>query len=403
MTFRSDVPFSDIEGAWNLDYRFSRTLWNELPIAFGMLRSVPLQSGPLEAEDPAPHIISLLGPQGANMPAGPEQGGDTILRTRAVADAAFASLERFAIPPTPANYAVWFEYHAGDDLQLHRTLDVLISNGAVFDHKTLHDLYAGFLDRGAESVRETSARALQTLESAVSIAKDSMHSMHPDQFGSQQLDAHLNGLKDIIGNLVQDLHTIAGRTQYLDLHMRESSGRIEALERDLERVVRESSLDGLTGISNRKTFDASLRKMAGDAMNTGDELGLLMVDIDHFKRINDSWGHLAGDSVLCHLAKVLRKAIRGDDFVARYGGEEFAVILPRTDLQSAVTVGQNLRDALRREPPEIAPNHPLCITISIGAACYDFGEPLADWIAHADAALYQAKKEGRDRVECARF
>jgi len=156
----------------------------------------------------------------------------------------------------------------------------------------------------------------------------------------------------------------------------------------------------LTGVANRKSFDAIIRKSAGEAMNSGDDLAMLMIDIDHFKRVNDTWGHQTGDIVLRHLAKTLQKAVRGGDHVARYGGEEFAVILPNTNGQAAVSVAENIRLALAREPIQIELTPPITpTTVSIGAACYDPGEPLAEWVGRADAALYSAKRDGRDRVE----
>jgi diguanylate cyclase len=96
----------------------------------------------------------------------------------------------------------------------------------------------------------------------------------------------------------------------------------------------------------------------------------------------------------------LQKAVRGGDHVARYGGEEFAVILPRTDGEAAVSVAENIRTALAKEPLTLDVTPPLTpITVSIGAACYEPGDPLADWVGRADAALYSAKRDGRDRVE----
>jgi diguanylate cyclase len=159
-------------------------------------------------------------------------------------------------------------------------------------------------------------------------------------------------------------------------------------------------MDGLTGVANRKSFDVTLRKLAGDAMNSGDHLAMLMIDIDHFKRVNDTWGHPTGDIVLRHVAKTLQKSVRGGDHVARYGGEEFTVILPRTDSQAAVSVAENIRVGLTREPFLLELDPPMTpITISIGVACYDPGEPLTEWVARTDAALYSAKKDGRNRVK----
>jgi diguanylate cyclase len=268
-------------------------------------------------------------------------------------------------------------------------------------------LYSTFFSsaKEARAVRETSVRALNTLQEIVTAADSASDDAH--QFGatlrgiaSRNLGASLANLKNLIESLVTESKDMAGRSEYFGLRMRESAGKVEALERNLQDAIRDAMLDGLTGVSNRKSFDAIIRKVAGEAMNSGDDLALLMIDIDHFKRVNDTWGHQTGDSVLRHLAKTVQKAVRGGDYVARYGGEEFAVILPRTDVEAALNVAQNIRQELARNPLQldlIPPMKP--ITVSIGAACYEPGDPLTEWVARTDAALYHAKKEGRDRVE----
>jgi diguanylate cyclase len=332
---------------------------------------------------------------------------DEVLQARSIADSAIATMHRFEIPATPANYAIWFEYHAGQSPNLQRTIDVLISNQANFNETTLQDLYATFFssDKEVQAVREISVHALQTLQEIVGVAD--LASDDAQQFGhalrgiaSKGLGESLGNLKSLIENLVQESKSMAGRSEYVGLRMRESAGKIEALERNLENAILDSTMDGLTGVANRKSFDAIIRKSAGEAMNSGDNLAMLMIDIDHFKNLNDTWGHQTGDVVLRHLARTLQKAVRGGDHVARYGGEEFAVILPRTDGPAAVSVAENIRLALAREPLLVELTPPITpTTVSIGAACYDPGEPLAEWVGRADAALYSAKRDGRDRVE----
>ena len=119
-----------------------------------------------------------------------------------------------------------------------------------------------------------------------------------------------------------------------------------------------------------------------------------MVDIDHFKRINDVHGHAIGDSVLREVAARLRRQMRRGDLLGRLGGEEFAVLLPATDLEGAAVQAELARQALRREPVAVAGT----VTASLGVAQWDGSEPAADWLERADLALYEAKRLGRDRV-----
>jgi diguanylate cyclase len=332
---------------------------------------------------------------------------EEVVKARSIADATVATLRSFEIPATPANYAIWYEYHAGLSPNLQKTIDVMISNDARFDETALQDLYSLFFSsaKEAQAVRHTSLLALDTLQEIVGLADGAGADAH--QFGaalkgfaSKDLGQSLDNLKGLIENLVVESKKMAGRSEYVGLRMRESADKIEALERNLESAIRDSTIDALTGVANRKSFETVIRKIAGDAMNSGDDLSLLMIDIDHFKRVNDTWGHQTGDTVLRHLAQTVQQAVRGGDHVARYGGEEFAVILPRTDARSAVNVAENIRKALAREPLQLDLNPPMTpITVSIGAACYEPGDPLADWVGRTDAALYHAKNEGRNRVE----
>jgi diguanylate cyclase len=127
---------------------------------------------------------------------------------------------------------------------------------------------------------------------------------------------------------------------------------------------------------------------------------LLILDIDHFKKFNDTYGHQTGDEVLKLLASTMTKTVKGDDIPARYGGEEFAVILPETDLKGAVHVAEHIRQRISsKKLVNRATNQNLGrITVSIGAASFEFGEPLTDFMKRADQALYKAKGNGRDQV-----
>jgi diguanylate cyclase len=334
-----------------------------------------------------------------------------LARARSIADSAIGTLERLEIPATPANYVIWYEYHAGLSPNLQRTIDVIISNNARFDEDTLQDLYSMFFSsaKEAQAVREASMHALETLQEIVGVVDSA--GADANRFGAalsgiasgkigETLGECLGNLKDLIEDLVLESKKMSGRSEYVGLRMRESADKIVALERNLENAIRDATLDGLTGVENRKSFDAAIRKIAGEAMNSGDDLALLMIDIDHFKRVNDTWGHQTGDAVLRHLAKTVEKAVRGGDHVARYGGEEFAVILPSTDVNGAVSVAENIRRALADEPVVLDVSPPMTpVTVSIGIACYEPGDPLAEWVGRTDAALYKAKREGRNRVE----
>jgi diguanylate cyclase (GGDEF)-like protein len=165
---------------------------------------------------------------------------------------------------------------------------------------------------------------------------------------------------------------------------------------DLLGARSDAAHDPLTGLANRRAADARLEAERLRAGRSAEPLSVLMLDLDHFKRINDLHGHAAGDAVLVAVAQVLREELRGIDLAARHGGEEFLALLPGTDARAALEVAERLRARIAGQ--SIAwHDRELRITTSIGAATLDAGESVPSLIGRADAALYQAKAAGRDR------
>ncbi len=167
--------------------------------------------------------------------------------------------------------------------------------------------------------------------------------------------------------------------------------RLKARQAQLERL---SSTDALTGLANRAVFFERLEAEVARATRHALPLCVVMLDADHFKRVNDTLGHQVGDALLRGLASALRGAVRGHDVAARYGGEEFAVLLPHTTLAEARVVTTRLLEAARRV--DVAGGG--LMTVSLGVAEFTPGEGADGVVARADAALYQSKRDGRDRV-----
>ncbi|WP_311223268.1 MULTISPECIES: GGDEF domain-containing protein [unclassified Acidovorax] len=160
--------------------------------------------------------------------------------------------------------------------------------------------------------------------------------------------------------------------------------------------------DSLTGVPNRRSTIAALDRSVAQAVRAHEPLALMMVDIDHFKRINDGLGHLGGDEVLCRVVDVLRERLRTQDLVGRYGGEEFLVLLPRTPLAGALELARQLCAAVEHTRFDVG-GRTVPVTLSIGVVGGSL-EPGDSWdglIAAADEAMYRAKHAGRNRVEAA--
>ncbi|ACR31590.1 sensor domain-containing diguanylate cyclase [Burkholderia glumae] len=168
-------------------------------------------------------------------------------------------------------------------------------------------------------------------------------------------------------------------------------------------LARLAGTDSLTGLPNRRSLDASLEREWRRAVRSRRPLAILFVDIDHFKRYNDEYGHTVGDEVLaCVSASIARQALRSHDVVARYGGEEFVVVLPDTDSAGARAIGERIRDAVRELAIAHAGSESGYVTVSVGVATWrpeaGFAADVAVVVDAADQALYRAKEGGRDRV-----
>jgi len=189
-----------------------------------------------------------------------------------------------------------------------------------------------------------------------------------------------------------------------ELRMRLKAGeRIIDLQEKLLQAQQElhymATHDNLSGLQNRYAILEALRRELSRARREGREVGIILADIDHFKRINDSLGHLAGDAVLREVAARLRKHVRPYDYVGRYGGEEFLVVLPECPLRATQGAAERMQKAVFQEPVLLAEG-PVNVTISLGVTGYAQGETdeLQALIRAADGALYRAKAAGRNRV-----
>lgn len=164
------------------------------------------------------------------------------------------------------------------------------------------------------------------------------------------------------------------------------------------RLADMAMIDGLTGVANRQSFSLSFAQALAGAKRKAEPMSVLMIDIDHFKSINDRFGHIAGDKVLRDIASLIKKRIRGWDTLCRWGGEEFVVLLQGADLDGACNVAEELRSAVQEERFG-EPDKPVRITISVGVSQHHDGDRELDITDRADRALYRAKEGGRNRVE----
>jgi two-component system, cell cycle response regulator len=173
----------------------------------------------------------------------------------------------------------------------------------------------------------------------------------------------------------------------------------DVLRTSIEQSVEMAITDGLTGLHNRRYMETHLKTLVQKARTGGRPLSVLVADIDFFKKVNDTFGHDAGDAVLREFAARFRRNTRGIDLACRMGGEEFVIIMPDTDIGRAFQVGERLRACVAAEPFQINSETRLRVTASVGLATLERQEDTPETLfRRADQALYSAKRDGRNRV-----
>jgi diguanylate cyclase len=322
--------------------------------------------------------------------------------TVALADVALQKIRAFELPADPPSYEVWYAYASGTQPSINAMIDGIITSKGTLsaaDIDCVHSCYLSGLSQFARA-EGIGARLADELDQAVAVIEASIDASEIRERRYSEAAVALDRSKDqdaarrIVEEIVESVWELARDNQALRLSLNASRDQLLRAQADLASIRNESLTDPLTRIANRKHFDHAL----GQALSTGRIFSLLLIDVDHFKRINDRHGHLVGDHVLRLLAATVKEAVRGKDLVARFGGDEFAVILPDTPLQDAVSAAENIRKAVsarelrRRSSAENLGR----ATLSIGAAEIRAPEAPEAVIARADKCLYAAKGRGRN-------
>jgi len=319
---------------------------------------------------------------------------------------ALASLSQYGMSITPHTFAVWYEYHRGGIPELNRVVDILRGNRASMTEEQLSTLHAKYLG-GPEAymaLRGTSERMQQTITDMLAMMHDAGKDASRFNAAVRQVTGEFarqeTSIEVLVRSLLNEAQDIIARTKQMEAELSRNAELMKSLQRSLDDSRKAALTDGLTGLSNRRHFDETMQRLAGHAMNDGGDLTLILLDIDHFKHINDTFGHPVGDQVLQLVGATVRHNLRPSDFAARYGGEEFAVLLERTNSQTAADMANRLREAFATNRVVIRESRQAIgtVTISAGVAMFRPGESTTDWLKRADTALYSAKHSGRNRV-----
>lgn len=318
-------------------------------------------------------------------------------------------LQKMAAHPAafnPITYAVWYEFITGINPPLSQSLNELLDDSQQLTDASVFELYQRHIADGnleaEQAFKQNMQKVLDNLTRLTDVTGDEAGKFNDGlrKHGEKllrELDADM--LKDLVGEIAQDTQSMRSSVESLQDKLHESKSEVDRLQQELLSARSEALHDPLTGIFNRRGFEAQMRNLFNNPEMQGKYVSFLIADIDFFKKINDSYGHLFGDKVIRIIAEVLKAQVKGQDSVARLGGEEFAVILPDTPLQAAHTVAEHIRQVvekgrIRRFDKDESVGG---ITISVGIAGCTVGE---DWLAaigHGDQALYISKERGRNR------
>lgn len=309
----------------------------------------------------------------------------------------------------PFNFSVWYEYVSGVNAALRQDMDTILSEGSRLDDEMIEKLYRRYV---SEVDLETAQRVGENIGHLVERVSESAAraGAQADLFGGSlgQLYSQLSGkvgspedLAGAVGEMIRDTQVMQQAIGTLQEQLEERTREAELLRQEVVRARQEALIDGLTGLINRKGFNQALAECLEQSCDRVPGPCLLMIDLDHFKKVNDSYGHVFGDRVLSKVGQILKANIKGRDTAARFGGEEFVVILPQTASAGAARLAEVLRTILfssrikRVGESEVFIGN---ISTSIGVAEYIAGESADAFVTRADRALYAAKSQGRNRV-----
>ena len=320
---------------------------------------------------------------------------------------AIALLSKHQIPMSPLNYRMGYDCVSGKGGELQKELD----EAAAPSDKPLAERLWELYQRSYILDDETLENIRRELNSIITSMQGDMEASGGKLTGYadrlSRFAAILNtspspqAMAAEVKLVIEDTRATEQTQRQFNAQLTQITSEMESLRKELVQIREESYTDSLTGISNRKAFDVALEESIYKTRLEKSTFSVLIADVDHFKQVNDNYGHLIGDKVLRFVASTLKWCVKGKDLVARFGGEEFAVILLNTDMTGAYSVAEQIRRAICGGKIKDMTSQKMLdqVTISIGIAQFDSSDLPNDLLQRADQALYLAKERGRNRVE----
>jgi len=312
---------------------------------------------------------------------------------------------RHNVAANPINYAIWYDYVAGNNAKLTEVVNKLISQQIPIDSEISIELYKKHVCNASLESFEKINEHIQKVIAQASISINDTYKkaeITNDSFQKKTLVleniSEATDIKIVLQEIIQETQSLAATSQAMKNKLDEANKEMELLRLELTQVRQMAVTDGLTGLLNRRAFDMTLAEII--EQSEPDKTYLSLLDIDHFKRVNDDYGHTVGDNVIKYVAALMKKHSEEHHYVARYGGEELAIIMPNTSKDKAIEISENIRSSMENSRLKRKDNNqPLHkITLSIGIAQLRAGDDSESLVVRADSALYQAKETGRNKV-----
>lgn len=307
----------------------------------------------------------------------------------------------------PISFTLWYEHIAGINPALSEVLTERLSDGRPLTEDDVYELVRQHVTtRDVHILLQLQQRLRTLLEEAAQITADAgadsgrFACTLDTQEGRLASAANAEGIHAVVADLLSATRQMQELTQKVVEKLDRRAHQVGELRSALQEAKELAMVDPLTGLKNRRGLEETVDALKKDKEGGLEGSAFLLIDIDHFKSVNDVYGHLVGDQVLRVVARLLEAHIKGRDLAARMGGEEFAVILLDTSVDGAKAVAEQLRHAVEqgRIRSSTEGNRSGAVTVSIGLTVAGAGEELSAVMGRADAALYAAKRAGRNRV-----
>lgn len=327
------------------------------------------------------------------------------------ADKSLALANKYLTPPIPKVYEVLFTYVGSNNLLVNKHIDKIVNTRGTLDLYDFDEIYNNYFCKNEKNRRQndkTSEQLSSELGTLISLVN--AHSSSNKEYGqslnnaSKILKGHATPkvLADTVNILMKDNHRMQSETQKLTELLEDSKSQMQEINNVLDKARRDALTDPVTKLGNRRWLEAKLDIILSDAQKTGDVFCLAFIDIDHFKQVNDKFGHAAGDQVLRFIASLLVNSINEKHLCSRYGGEEFIIIFKDTGILETKKYVEGIRNQLQTSELifNVSKKSLGTITASFGIVKNTKNDNVHSIIRRADEQMYKAKEAGRNCVIC---